>query len=86
MGTLLKKYWLANRKGVLATLLTSFLLTFGFLTYLKFVGIPRTEARNLFNQAQLLIEEDRASEAKELLTQAYSVWPEEYIKQAQEQL
>jgi hypothetical protein len=86
MVNLLKKYLVSNSRGILATLLTSFLLLIAFLTYLKFIGIPRTEARNLFNQAQLLILQEKDSEAKDVLMQAYAIWPEEYIKQLQAQI
>ena len=79
MVNLLKKYWQSNRKAILSALIISVLLGGGFLVYLKFVGIPRTEARNLFNQAQLLLLDDKDREAKTLLDKAYETWPEEYI-------
>lgn len=80
MGKLLKQYWLNNRKAISSMLLVTFLLVGGFLAYLKLIGIPRTEARTLYNEAQLLLFDDRDDEAKALLEKAYSIWPEEYIQ------
>lgn len=86
MGTLLKRYWLTNRKAIFSALIITFLLAVGFLAYLKFVGIPRTQARNWYNHAQLLITEGKTKEAYDVLQDAYSIWPEDYILQSSHEL
>lgn len=86
MGKLLKQYWLSNRRAIFSAFILTILLAAGFLAYLKFVGIPRTQARNLYNQAQLLLAEDKTAEAKEILVQAQAFWPEDYILEALSEL
>ncbi len=71
--------------------LISFLFVCGIVVsafgiYYIYVGVPKTTARNLYNAAHYQIEKNNRGEAIELLEQAYSTWPEEYIYLELEQL
>lgn len=50
-----------------------------YVFYLFAVGIPRTQARNHFNSATLLLAEGQINLAKQELEKAYTAWPEEYV-------
>jgi predicted PurR-regulated permease PerM len=66
-------------KGLLKAGITSLAVGIVFLGYLLLIGIPKTQARNLFNQAESANKNGDIQKAKELLQQAYLVWPEGYI-------
>lgn len=57
-----------------------------FLLYLMLIGVPKTQARNLYNDAQLELGSGQISAARNLLEQAYKTWPEAYIQEALENL
>lgn len=65
----------------LKQLLLSVLVILAFsLIYLTLVGIPKTRARNLYNQAELAANAgDSQTEVTRLLQEAYAAWPEDYI-------
>lgn len=50
------------------------------------IGVPKTQARNLYNDAQLELGSGQISAARNLLEQAYKTWPEAYIQEALENL
>lgn len=50
-----------------------------FFVYLIAIGVPRTHARNLYNEAYTLSEQGQNAEARSKLEEAYAVWPEPYI-------
>ena len=50
-----------------------------YLTYYFFVGIPKTQARNLYNIALEYIAFDDYENYYKNLKAAYNSWPERYI-------
>lgn len=66
-------------KGLIKASLLSITLASLFLSYLYFIGIPKTNARNLYNQAETALSLGNIDKAYMLLRQAVNAWPEEYI-------
>lgn len=60
-------------------MLVSVLVAGVFGAYLVFVGIPKTQARNLYNEAQVARSSGDEGAYSELLDKAYAAWPEGYI-------
>lgn len=50
-----------------------------YISYLFVVGIPRTQARNFYNSATLLLADGEIDQAKQELERAYAAWPEDYV-------
>jgi uncharacterized membrane protein YukC len=67
-------------------LLTVFTVLIIFLLYLYFIGIPKTQARNHFNLAQIAENDGDVSTAKEEYKKALTYWNEGYIKEALEKV
>lgn len=55
------------------------LFTTTYLVYYLFVGIPKTQARNLYEAAQEFKQINRYDKYLENLQKAYNSWPEIYI-------
>jgi hypothetical protein len=68
-----------TRKELASVFIVSFLSLIAFGAYLLLIGIPRTQARNLYNEAYTLSDQGKQTEAKLKLEEAYRVWPEPYI-------
>lgn len=66
-------------KGLIKASLLSITLASIFLSYLYFVGIPKTTARNLYNQAESALAVGNKEKAYSLLQQAVISYPEKYI-------
>lgn len=52
----------------------------GFLAYMFLIGIPKTKARNYYNQGMIAREEGNEAEAQKDFEKALTYWDEEYIK------
>lgn len=65
---------------------TSFAVVLIFVIYLTFVGIPKTQARNFYNQALKQIENDEEDKAKASLLEGLKFWDERYIGEEFEKL
>jgi uncharacterized membrane protein YgaE (UPF0421/DUF939 family) len=63
----------------LKVILTCIGVTSAFLIYLIAIGIPKTQARNYYNQALIAQSIDQSDLAQSLLDKAYSAWPEAYF-------
>lgn len=50
----------------------------GFLLYLFGIGIPKTQARNLYNQAMAALEKGDVGAARAALQNSVAAWPEDY--------
>jgi hypothetical protein len=68
-------------RALVKPLIATFVVGAIFLAYLMYIGIPKTQARNLYNEGLLQIQQGNISDGLELYRQAYTTWPEEYIKQ-----
>ncbi len=66
-------------KGLIKATLLSISLGCIFLSYLYFVGMPKTAARNLFNRAEMALALGNTEKGYLLLRQALASYPEEYI-------
>lgn len=65
----------------LAYSLTISLLVAGiFLAYMFLIGIPKTKARNYYNQGMIARQEGNETEAQKDFEKALSYWKEEYIR------
>lgn len=65
----------------LAYSLTISLLVAGiFLAYMFLIGIPKTKARNYYNQGMIARQEGNEIQAQKDFEKALSYWKEEYIK------
>ena len=82
----MRSYLQQNWRQMCLALLCSVLLGAGFLLYTFLIGAPKTRARNLYNEAQLALGEDKIEQAVQLMSKAYDSWPEEYILQEIESL
>lgn len=76
-----KKY-----KEILAMIVISFLVFWGFLIYLHFVGVPKTSARNYFNLAVLEFDRRNYSKSQDYLNTAKEFWKEAYMSDLQDKL
>lgn len=56
------------------------LICFGFLAYLKYVGIPMTRAHNLYNQAVLALEKGDKEKAISYMQDSLKVWKTEEVE------
>jgi len=75
--------WLhRNKSQAIKFVIVSIGITTVFLLYVWFIGIPKTEARNLYNRAQIFIELHDYISARSLLEDAYAEFPEGYISEA----
>lgn len=74
-----------KKSNLIANTLRSFAVSLAvallFLVYLVTLGIPKTTARNLYNEATLALKAGETAQARNLLEEAYKAWPEPYIKQ-----
>ncbi len=52
-----------------------------FLSYMYFIGVPKTKARNFYNLAVQAEKDGNKSKELEYLHQAADYWPEQYILQ-----
>ncbi len=75
----MKSYLQAHKAGLTRATLASVALCLVFGVYLALIGIPRTEARNLFNKGEVALALDDKAAAKDYFEQAYAKWPESYI-------
>lgn len=69
---------------ILISIVTATMVGAIFLIYMVFIGIPKTTARNLYNEAEISQRQGDTTKAKELLEQAYTIWPEPYIQDKME--
>lgn len=68
-----------SRRDFGLSLLATVVVGLLFSVYLLFVGVPRTHARNLYNEAEALFTQGDDNESRQKLEAAYAVWPEQYI-------
>jgi hypothetical protein len=68
-------------KRALPVLVLSIAVAAVYGAYIYFVGIPRTSARHLYNEAQQAFKAGNISTGLQKLDQAYAAWPETYIAQ-----
>jgi hypothetical protein len=69
-------------RALIPTAIVSTLIVLIFGMYLFFIGIPRTQARNLYNEGVLSIQAGEIRPAIQYFRSALSYWPEDYIKTA----
>ena len=69
-------------KALLPVAVVSTLVVLVFGVYLFFIGIPRTQARNLYNEGVLSIQAGEIRPAIQYFRAALNYWPEEHIKTA----
>jgi hypothetical protein len=62
-------------------IIISIIISIMFFVYLQLFGIPKTQARNYYNLAEIQLGLNNKKLAEEYLVKAISYWPEEYIKQ-----
>lgn len=75
-----------SQNSAFKVILTSLLIATVFLVYLLFMGIPRTQARNLYNQAIVAADFGSITTAQRHFQEALLYWPEPYIQQKLDQL
>ncbi len=68
--------------ALLRSAAVSLLVALIFGGYLILIGIPKSTARNLYNQALLAADMGDLEKADQLLQDAYAAWPEDYIQEA----
>ena len=69
-------------KALLPVAVVSTVVMSVFNVYLYFIGIPRTQARNLYNEGVLSIQSGQIRPAIQYFRAALNYWPETYIKTA----
>lgn len=67
-------------KQIAYSLTISLLVAGTFLTYMFLIGIPKTKARNYYNQAMIARQEGDEAKAQENFEKALNYWNEEYIR------
>lgn len=67
------------KRSLLKYFLVILLFAVGYLTYYFFIGIPKTQARNLYEISQEHLNMGETDKYIEKLNEAYSRWPEKYI-------
>lgn len=67
-------------KQLAYSLTISILIAGIFLAYMFLIGIPKTKARNYYNQGMIAREEGNEAEAQKNFEKALTYWDEEYIQ------
>ncbi|HOY46674.1 MAG TPA: hypothetical protein PKU95_03510 [Candidatus Dojkabacteria bacterium] len=75
-----KEYIKRETREMLLALGALILICFGFLAYLKYVGIPMTRAHNLYNQAVLALEKGDKEKAISYMQDSLKVWKTEEVE------
>ena len=70
----LQTYLKNESKGFLLAIVVAILITFSFLMYLKYLGIPMSRAHNLYNKAVISYENGSLEKAKEYLKESIHFW------------
>lgn len=79
--------WLkSNTKELLLSLAISLLIALLFGSFMYFVGIPKTKARNEYNKAVIDLQRGNEESAMQHLEEALEYWDEKYIREALENL
>ena len=66
-------------KNILISVLISIFIAILFLVYMKFIGIPKTQARNFYNLAINNLHQGEKEDAIKHLDNALIYWKEDYI-------
>jgi hypothetical protein len=73
VGSYIKKEW----KKILVAFVATVIISLAFVTYLYYVGIPMTEARNKYNKAQLAYDAGDKVNAKIYVQESLDLWVSE---------
>ncbi len=76
-----RSYLHQHKLGIVYSFITAFGICLLFGLYLFLIGIPKTQARNLFNAGQFAELQNDKAQAVNYYLQALRIWPEQYIRE-----
>ena len=73
-------------ENLLPLVIVSIALIAGFYLYLTFIGIPRTQARNYYNQAVDEMDKGNNTKALEYVNEGLKYWNEPYLNDLKQKI